>query len=79
MTNVYVSITQQLQCLLGHKEFLDKVVFNQDSLPGYYKSFQDGRYYKENKLLGEEEISISLGLYIDDFEVCNPFGTSRKI
>lgn len=36
---VYVSITKQLQCLLGYKEFLDKVVFNQESLPGYYKSF----------------------------------------
>ncbi|KAI7813834.1 hypothetical protein IRJ41_002408 [Triplophysa rosa] len=76
---VYVSTAKQLECLLGHRLFLDKVVFNQESLPGQYKSFQDGRYYKENKLLGEKESNIALGLYIDDFEVCNPLGTSRKI
>lgn len=43
------------------------------------KSFQDGKNYKENKLLGKQNICISLGLYIDDFEVCNPLGTSRKL
>ncbi len=53
-------------------------MFDQESLPGQYKSFQDGRYYKEYKLLGEKESGIALGLYIDDFEVCNPLGTSRK-
>ena len=42
-------------------------------------SFQDGKYYKENKLLGEQNTFISLGLYIDEFEVCNPLGTSRKV
>lgn len=78
-TYVYVSITKQLESLLSNKEFLDKVVFNQESLPGQYKSFQNGRYDKKNKLFGEEELSIALGLYRDDFEVCNPLGTSRKI
>lgn len=76
---VYVSITKQLECLFCHQQFLDKVAFNQESSPGQYKSFQDGRYYKENKLFGKEESGIALGLYIDDFEVCNPLGTSRKI
>lgn len=56
--------------------FLVKVVFNHETLPGQYRSFQDGKFFKDNKLLGEQETSISLGLYIDDFEVCNP---SRKI
>lgn len=32
---------------------------------------------KENKLLSEE-LGIALGLYIDDFEICNPLGTSKK-
>lgn len=76
---VYVSITQVLESLLGCAEFLDKAVFNQESLPGTYKSFQDGQYFKDNQLLGEQDIGITLGLYIDDFEVCNPLGTSRKI
>lgn len=44
---------------------------------GYYSSCQYGEYFKENKLLTEES-GIALGLYIDDFEICNPLGTSRK-
>lgn len=33
-------------------------------------------YFKENRLL--TELGIALGLYIDDFELCNPLGTSKK-
>lgn len=62
-----------------YRFFFDKVVFNQEALSGHFKSSQDGKYYKENKLLGEQNTCISLGLYIDDFEVCNPLGTSRKL
>ena len=54
-------------------------VFDQETLSGQFKSFQDGKYYKDNKLLGQQNTCISLALYIDDFEVCNPLGTSRKI
>lgn len=44
---------------------------------GHYSSFQDGEYFKENKLL-TEELGIALGLYIDDFEVCNPLGKETQ-
>ena len=44
---------------------------------GCNSSFQDGEYFKENKLL-TEELGIALGLYIDDFELCNTLGTSKK-
>lgn len=43
-----------------------------------YKTYRDGLYYKDNSLLSSEDLSIALGLYIDDFEVCNPLGTSKK-
>lgn len=76
---VYVSITRVLESLFRRSDFLDKVVFNREHLPGHYRSFQDGQYFKANKLLGEQETGISIGLYIDDFEVCNPLGTSRTI
>ena len=76
---VYISVTKVLETLLGCTDFFDKIVFNQEALSGHFKSFQDGKYYKENKLLGEQNTCISLGLYIDEFEVCNPLGTSRKI
>lgn len=78
-TFVYVSIIQVLENLLGRSDFLDKLVFIKVDKPGQYGSFQDGVYFKENKLFGVQETSISVGLYIDDFEVCNPLGTSRKI
>lgn len=43
------------------------------------KARQDRKYYKENKLFGQQDLSLGLALYIDKFEVCNPLGTSRKI
>lgn len=33
---------------------------------------------KNNEFLSGEELRLSLCLYMDDFEICNPFGTSRK-
>lgn len=44
----------------------------------HYKSFHDGIHFKNNTLLSENNPAISLILYVDDFEVCNPLGTSRK-
>lgn len=35
-------------------------------------------YFKENPFLSGDELRICLTLYIDDFELCNPLGTSRK-
>lgn len=76
---VYVSVTKIFETLFGRTDFLNKIVFNQEALSGHIKSFQDGKYYKENKLLGQQNLCISLALYIDYFEVCNPLGTSRKL
>lgn len=42
-----------------------------------YKSFYDGAFFKENDFLCQQK-SISLILYIDEFEICNPLGTSRR-
>lgn len=42
-----------------------------------YKSFYDSINYKYNLQLSKE-CAISLILYVDDFEICNPLGTSRK-
>lgn len=43
-----------------------------------YKTYRDGLYYKDNILLSSEDLSSALGLYINDFEVCNPLGTKKK-
>ena len=44
-----------------------------------YQSFQDGSHFQKNIFFSSDEDRLSLILYIDDFEVCNPLGTSRKI
>lgn len=77
---VYVPILKMLQALLNNKDILDKVLHVEcgASLEGYH-SFRDGSHFKENVLLNVEEFRIALGLYIDDFEVANPLGTSKKI
>lgn len=43
-----------------------------------YQTFRDGSHYQNNEFFSVEENRVSLILYIDDFEVCNPLGTSRK-
>ncbi|KAL2079481.1 hypothetical protein ACEWY4_001208 [Coilia grayii] len=75
---IYVPINDTLNNMLCNVDFVDKIVFNQSSTSGQLNSFQDGHFYKANALLSEEDPKMSLGLYIDEFEVCNPLGTSKK-
>ncbi|XP_031177005.1 uncharacterized protein LOC116065609 [Sander lucioperca] len=76
---VYVPTLKMLQALLRNKDILDKVLHVEcGASPEGYHSFRDGSHFKENVLLNAEEFRIALGLYIDDFEVANPLGTSKK-
>lgn len=76
---VYVPVIQVLETLLNHSSFLDKVEFTHVHRPGQYSSFQDGKYYRESGFVAIGDDVLSLAFYIDEFEVCNPLGTSRKI
>jgi hypothetical protein len=67
-----------LQALLNNQEILDKVLHAEVMSPEGYYSFRDGSHFKENVVLNVEECRIALGLYIDEFEVANPIGTSKK-
>lgn len=78
-TFIYIPITSVLQNLLSHSDFVSALVFSQEHLPGVYKSFQDSSYFQQSSLCTKKDKEISLALYIDEFEVCNPLGTSRKI
>lgn len=60
------------------KEILDMAMWAETSPSQGYKSYRDGSHFKSNTLLTEEEFRVALNLYIDDFEVANPLGTSRK-
>ncbi|XP_070410106.1 uncharacterized protein [Nothobranchius furzeri] len=82
----YVPILKTLQELFKIKHFVEKVVENhqihktseETGVKVTYKSFYDGSHFKENYFLSCGELRILLTLYIDDFEVCNPLGTSRR-
>lgn len=76
---VYISVPKVLSSLLEREDFSEQVVVGQDSLPGVYKSSQDRKHFKDNTLLGQQNKCISLALYTDDFEICNPLGTSKMI
>lgn len=79
-TFIYVPIISVLTELLNRNDILDKVLAEESvaSHSGRFKTFRDGLFYKENPLFSRQELSIAIGLYIDDFEICNPLGTSRK-
>ena len=77
-TVVYIPILKMLQTLLNNGEILDKAMSPETHLSQGYRSHRDGSRFKDNSLLTEEECRIALCLYIDDFEVANPLGTSRK-
>lgn len=77
----YVPILKSLHEILKKKEIQDLLTHSceaDSSSETQYKSFHDGTNFKNNKLLSENIPAISLILYVDDFEVCNPLGTSRK-
>lgn len=74
----YVPILPTLQHILTDKDIAHEVLKKRPSSSTRYESFQDGEYFKQNPFFAVEEPRIALILYVDDFEVCNPLGTSRK-
>lgn len=76
-TLAYVPIVPMLQKLLNKTDVLDKAMSEKVHVLQEYTSYADGQYFKENSLLASDEFTVALGLYIDDFEVANPLGTSK--
>jgi len=75
----YVPILESLKQILNNEDIREKFLADNGhtSIPGQYRSFHDGAIYRESDFYSEEQ-RISIFLYIDDFEVCNPLGTSRR-
>lgn len=67
-----------LQTILSNRDILDKAMSSESNVTQGYKSYKDGFRFKDHHLLTEEEFRITLCLYIDDFEVANPLGTSKR-
>lgn len=82
----YVPLLKSLRQLFERKDIVDKAVENHEGQKRnrvcgeqhIYRSFQDGSYFRENAFLSGNELRILVNLYADDFEVCNPLGTSRR-
>lgn len=73
----YVPVLPSLQQVLKNEHILNYVLTKHPNI-SQLSSLHDGTYFKLNEFHDNEEFSISLILYIDDFEICNPLGTSRK-
>lgn len=77
----YIPLLQSLQQLLSHTSVLEHLEIHKvkkQPLVKEYRTVRDGEYFKQNKFLSGEGIKIAVNLYVDDFEICNPLGTSRK-
>lgn len=81
----YVPLLKSLQNTLNCRVILDKVIDNHKGqhdteLEPFFelRSPEDGVYFKSNAFLNSDEVRLSLRLYVDDFETCNPLGTSRN-
>ena len=78
----YVPLLKSLQQLLNCETILNKAIHLKEkhqpveSDKQVYRSFWDGLLVKRNAILSKD-CAISLILYVDDFEICNPLGTSR--
>ena len=77
-----ILVLEYLQQLVSHKgflEYLDTPRIQDQSLAGLheYRTITDGEYYKQNPFLSDG-LRIAVNLYVDDFEICNPLGTSCK-
>ncbi|XP_058609104.1 uncharacterized protein LOC131525471 [Onychostoma macrolepis] len=69
-----------IQLLFKHTDVLVRIQESHSSQSSQYTNHRDGLYFRENKLLSaSEEFKLPLLFYIDEIEVANPLGTSRKI
>jgi len=75
---VYISILDVLTELLNRDDILAKILQETADQSGQIKTYRHGLFCKGNPLLSSESVNIALGMYIDDYEACNPLGTSKK-
>ncbi len=76
----YVHILKFLQQLLAKEDVIETILANHryERNEAVYSSYQDGSIFRENAFLSGDDLRLLLRLYVDDFEVCNPLGTSRR-
>ncbi len=70
-------ILKILQKLLNRADVLDKILTHDDTFDGF-STYRDGTHSHGNDFFKTETLRIVLGLYIDEFEIASPLGTSKK-
>ena len=75
---MYVPILSMIQELFKDTDILNKIT-EKNTASGQYVSCSNGSHFLENELLSTGDLILPLQLCIDDLEICNPLGTSRKI
>ena len=73
----YVPIFETLNVILEHEDVLGEVTSNFESEHANlatFKSFKDGRYFKENVLFQSNRNALQICLYHDYFNIVNPLG-----
>ncbi len=77
----YIPLLKSLLQTLTQKEIRDFIFHDggaQSNSDSQHRVLSDGNYYKTNELFSAEHPTIAIILHVDDFEICNPLGTSRK-
>lgn len=77
-TIMYVPILEMIHELFKNTDILSKIR-EPNTEPGHYVPYCDGSHFHENELLSTEDLNLSIQLYIDELEIANPLGTSRKV
>lgn len=77
-TSMYVPILSVIQELFKNTDILNKMT-EPNTTNRQYASCSDGSHFLENELLSTGNLVPPLQLYIDEFEIANPLGTSCKI
>ncbi len=78
-TMQYVSILKTLTALLQDDDIFAEVYNGHSSAEdGVLKDFCDGSLFKENTLFSQNDMSLQIQLYYDEFCVGNPLGNKTK-
>ena len=74
---IYIPVLESLQQLLSNDRISSMVLKKQKCCnPGVFHNIQDGHIYQSHKYFDEHENALSLVLYHDELEVCNPLGSN---
>jgi len=78
-TYAYVPVLDALRNILKNANVLKFVLETRKPVQEKYVNYQSGNHFKENVLFAEEEFSLQIAFYFDEFEIANPLGTSKGV